>query len=120
TIQETARLNRQSDTDRDVTAALAEADTFLNEGWKQTDYPERWQATMVLAHSAVQRAEGLLVAGEPTEELNERVQAMRSAVDEAARDNRLRVELDRIRLEITAVKNDRYDSARGAALYAVA
>jgi serine/threonine protein kinase/Flp pilus assembly protein TadD len=118
--REAARLQRQADTKRDVTAALARADTFLQESWKQTDYPERWQVTLGLAESAVQSAEGLLAAGESTEELTEPVQAMRAAVDEAARDSRLRGEIDRIRLEMTLRGGKSYDFAKGAKQYGAA
>jgi tetratricopeptide (TPR) repeat protein len=113
--RETARLVRQADTVRDVSAALARVDNFLQQGWKQTDYPERWQVTVGLAESAIETAEGLLAAGEPTEELTEQVRAMRAAVDEASRDRKLRAELDRIRLDLAETKNvgfGGYDSAR--------
>jgi serine/threonine protein kinase/tetratricopeptide (TPR) repeat protein len=120
TAREAARLQRQAETQRDVTAALARADTFLQEGWKQTDYAERWKATVGLAESAVQNAEGLLAAGEPTQELSDRVRITRTAVDESARDNRLRTELDRIRFDMAREKAGRYHTAPGAAGYAAA
>jgi serine/threonine-protein kinase len=116
-VRDATRLAKQADTERDVTAALIRVETFLQEGWKQTDFPERWRVTVGLAQTAMQSAEGLLVAGEPTAELRERVQTMRAAVDAVERDSILRAELDRIRLEMAAVKGGTFDFARGVEEY---
>jgi tetratricopeptide (TPR) repeat protein/tRNA A-37 threonylcarbamoyl transferase component Bud32 len=99
-----ARAVRQRETERGVTAALAKAEAFLAEGDRQLDYPARWQATLVLAESAIQRAEGLTASGEPTEELALQVRQVRKAVDAALRDCRVLAELDRIHLEKYALK----------------
>jgi serine/threonine protein kinase/tetratricopeptide (TPR) repeat protein len=93
------RAFRQAETQRGVTAALAQAETFLQEGEKQMDYPERWQATARLAQSALEKAEELLAAGAGTEELADQVEQVRLVVNAAVRDSRLLVELERIRLE---------------------
>jgi len=111
---------RQGETDRAVTAALAQAETLLAEGDKQTDHPERWQATARLALAALEKAEDLLATGPASEELFGRVRQVRAAVDAAANESCLLVELDRIRLEQAAVKEERFDRARAVPLYAKA
>jgi tetratricopeptide (TPR) repeat protein len=112
---------RLAETDRGVTAALAQAETYLSEGDRQTDHPKDWQATTRLALAAVQNAEGLLAAGAATAALARRVEQVRAAVDAAVADSGLRVELDRIHLEQAAtVKDDRFDQARAAPMYAKA
>jgi tetratricopeptide (TPR) repeat protein len=108
-------------TDRGVTAALAQARTLLTQGDKQTDHPKDWQATTRLALAALEKAEELLAAGAATQELACQVKQVRAAVEAAVADSGLRVELDRIRLEgAAAVKDDRFDAARAAPLYAKA
>jgi tetratricopeptide (TPR) repeat protein len=103
------RAGRQAETERGVTAALAEAADYLAEGDKQIDDPRRWQATIRLAQSAVERAEKLLAAGEATAELTARVQQLREEVEAAATDCRLRAELDALRVEgeVLAGREDR-------------
>jgi serine/threonine protein kinase/Tfp pilus assembly protein PilF len=114
------RAMRQSQTEREVALALTEAETLNAQGWKQMDDPDRWQTTVVLAKSAVQRAEGLLATGMATEEQVDRVRNVRVAIEAAGRDSRLRAELDRIRLETAVVKGLHFDSEKGALLYAAA
>jgi serine/threonine protein kinase/Flp pilus assembly protein TadD len=110
---------RLADTERGVTAALAEADTLVTEGDKQTEYPERWQATARLALAAQKKAEELLANGVATEELAARVRQRRAAVDAAVTDSQLLVELERVRLEVTLLKsNGDFDFARAAPRYA--
>jgi serine/threonine protein kinase/tetratricopeptide (TPR) repeat protein len=110
---------RQAETERAVTAALAQADTLVTEGDKQIEQPERWQATARLAESALERAEQLLAAGVATEALAARVRQVRATVEAAVTDSRLLVELERIRLEqAAAVKDGRFDRQRAAPLYA--
>jgi tetratricopeptide (TPR) repeat protein/serine/threonine protein kinase len=110
---------RQAETERGVTAALAQAATLMAEGDKQIDHPERWQATARLAQSALEKAQELLAAGAGTDELAARVRQLREGVDAAVADSRLLVELDRIRLEQgeVNVKESRFDLARAAPLY---
>jgi hypothetical protein len=107
---------RQAQTERAVMAALGQAQTLLDEGDKQTDYPERWQTTARLAQTTLEKAEELLAAGTGTRELAGRVQQVRAAVDAAVTDSRLLVRLDHIRLEQASVKirADNYDKARAA------
>jgi tetratricopeptide (TPR) repeat protein len=109
---------RRAETERAVTAALAQARTLLAEGDKQSGHPERWQATVRLAQSAVQQAAELLPTGGATGELAEEVDRVRSAVAAAVADSGVRVELDRIRLEQAAVKEGRFDLARANPRYA--
>jgi serine/threonine-protein kinase len=109
---------RQAETEWRVTAALAQAETLLDEADKETDHPQRWQATARLAQSALQKAEELLAAGSGTEELAGRVEQVRAAVEAAVDDSRLLVELNRIRLEQATVKDGHFDNAAAVPLYA--
>jgi tetratricopeptide (TPR) repeat protein len=113
---------RLAETDRGVTAALTQAETLLEEADKQTDHPERWLATARLALAAQEKAEELLASGVAREHLAARVQQVRMAVDVAVADSELQVELDRIWLEqaATNVKENYFDEARAAPLYAKA
>jgi serine/threonine protein kinase/Flp pilus assembly protein TadD len=115
------RQGRRAETERGVTAALAQAEVLLDEAGRQTEHPERWQATARLAQGAVEKAEGLLAAGGGRQELAERVQRVRAAAAVAVADSRLLVELDRLRLELAAVvnlKENFFDEAAAAPLYA--
>jgi serine/threonine protein kinase len=109
---------RLADTERGVTAALSQARTLVDEGDKQIDHAERWQATALRALAAQEMAEKLLAAGVTTEALAARVRQVRATVDAAVTDSRLLVELDRIRLEQAAVnvKENHFDQARAAPL----
>jgi tetratricopeptide (TPR) repeat protein/serine/threonine protein kinase len=93
------RAAKQRDTEQGATAALAQAEVFLSEGDKEIDNPARWQATVRLADSAVQRAEELLALGRATADLTERVRRVREAVSAAQTDSGLAAELERIALE---------------------
>jgi tetratricopeptide (TPR) repeat protein len=112
------RATRQVETEGGVMAALAQAETFLSEGDKQIDQPERCQVTVRLAQEKLEKAEGLLAAGVATADLTARVRQVRAAVEAALTDSRLLVELDRIRLEQAAVKDGRFDDAGAAPRYA--
>jgi tetratricopeptide (TPR) repeat protein/serine/threonine protein kinase len=111
---------RQRETERAGSAALVQAETLLAEGDKQHSHPERWQATARLALAALEKAQELLATGAPTEELAGRVQLVRAAVAAAVTESRLLVELDRIRLKQAAVKDEKFDLAQAAPLYAKA
>jgi serine/threonine protein kinase/Flp pilus assembly protein TadD len=112
------RAARQAETERVVTAALAQAETLVSEGDKEIDHPERWQATARLAQAAVEKAEEVLAAGVATAALSAQVRQVRAAVDAAVTDSRLLVRLDRVRLEQAAVKDGEFDTAGAAPLYA--
>jgi serine/threonine protein kinase/Flp pilus assembly protein TadD len=109
---------RRAEMERAVKAALTQAETLLEEGDKQAEQPERWRATARLAQEAVERARGLLAAGEGTSELAAEVGRVQAAVATAAADSGLLVEVERIRLEQAAVKDNRFDLARVAPRYA--
>jgi tetratricopeptide (TPR) repeat protein len=109
---------RLAETEGGVMAALAEAKTLVDEGDKQIEHPERWQATALRALAAQEKAEQLLAVGVGTEALAAQVRQVRATVDATVTDSRLLVELDRIRLEQAAVKDGRFDNARTAPLYA--
>jgi serine/threonine protein kinase/Flp pilus assembly protein TadD len=110
---------RLAETDRGVTAALAQAETYLSEGDTQTDHPKQWQDTTRLALAALEKAEELLAAGAATQELLRRVEQVRAAVEAAVTDSCLLVQLERIRLEQSATgKEGGFDEARAGPLYA--
>src|SRR5207247_174117 len=79
-----------------------------------------WQATVRVARSAVDQAEGIFQAGAGTVELAQWVAESKAAVETAEADSQLRAELDRIRLEQAAVKEGTYDFAGAVAQYAQA
>lgn len=97
---------RRVETERAVTAALAQALTLLDEGDKQIEEPERWRATMQQAVLTLEKAEELLAAGEGTEELVGRVRQVRSAVDVNVKLSQLFVDLNQVRLEDAANSKD--------------
>jgi serine/threonine protein kinase/tetratricopeptide (TPR) repeat protein len=112
---------RRGETERTVMAALAQAETFNAEGWKQIDDPDAWRATVRLAQSAVDRAEGLVATGVATDELMLQVRMARAAIDATASANALHSELDRIRLEESAsYQRGFFRFANAAPLYAAA
>jgi tetratricopeptide (TPR) repeat protein len=113
------RAARQRETEREVTTALARADSLLAEGDKLTEDATRWGPTVQLAVSAVEHAEALAATGEGTEELVQRVRRAQAAVAAAETDSRLLTELERIRLEKAVFKLGQSGYARPAtALYA--
>jgi tetratricopeptide (TPR) repeat protein len=111
---------RLAETERGVTTALAQAEVFLQEGDRQTEHPERWQATARLARVALEKAEALQAAGPVTAALADRIQQTRGAVEAAVSESRLLAALERIGLEQAAwdLKKNHYDDARAAGLYA--
>jgi tetratricopeptide (TPR) repeat protein len=111
-------LARQRETDRGVTAALAQVETLLAEGDELIDNPVRWQATARLALAAAEKADELLATGAGTDDIAGRVRQARAAVEETLTDSRLLVELDRIRLDQAVVKGDGFDNSRAAPRYA--
>jgi serine/threonine-protein kinase len=111
------RSARQLATARDVAAALSETTSRLEEGWRLTDDPYRWQDSLRLARSAWDRAEGLLQSGEPTPELRERVQAVGAELEEADRAQNLATELEGIRLRLADTGDSRASLRKIAARY---
>ncbi len=83
-------------TERDVVAALNEAQLLREEGWKQADDPARWALTLTAARSALQRAVGLIGDWMPTDEVGRRLIATRDGLRQDDRDRTLITELDRI------------------------
>jgi tetratricopeptide (TPR) repeat protein len=118
---ERQKTARQTQTEQTVSAALAQAEAFLKETENQTDHPEHWQATALLARSAVEKAEDLLATGTGTEELADRVRQVRAAVDTSVAESQLLVELERIRLEQASIKIDGrgFNKAGAAPRYAL-
>lgn len=93
---EARRFARQVATERDVLAALNEAQVLREQGWKQADDPARWALTLTAAESAQKRAAGILAAGEPTDGLAIKVAAAEYELASDNRDRTLLAELDRI------------------------
>jgi serine/threonine protein kinase/Flp pilus assembly protein TadD len=117
-VVEDARAVRQAETERAVTAAVTAAWTLLDEGDRQAENPERWQATVGLAQLALERAKEVLATGEATEKLAEQVKQIQAAVAIASADSRVCAQLDRIRLEQAAfIKEGLYDLRRTVPRY---
>jgi eukaryotic-like serine/threonine-protein kinase len=112
--RENELLSRQLATERDVIAALNEAQVLREEGWKQADDTARWALTLTAARSSFKRAQSLLNSGDPTEELRARVSAIGTGLDQDERDRSLLAELDRIeeesdlRFMVPAILSGRY------------
>jgi hypothetical protein len=105
-LREAERANRENElrsrqlaTERDVIAALNEAQVLREEGWKQAEDPARWALTLSAARSSFKRAEALLGSGEPTDELRARVAAVGTGLAQDESDRALLAELDRINEE---------------------
>jgi serine/threonine-protein kinase len=112
------RASRQAKAEADASAALEEVRTWLDqEADQERRDPERWAATVSLADAAVKRAEAAVASAPVDDELQERVRGMRAEVDPKKRDSRLRVELDRLRLEKTTVKKGRFHSPAALGRY---
>jgi len=112
--QGAAVASRRASTERDVTAALREARVLHEEGLKQIDYPERWQATLKAAWSTWKHAEEALAHGEPIDSLREQVAQVRRVLEEDERDCQLLTDLDRLRLNSSLLKD--HDSSDQFAL----
>jgi tetratricopeptide (TPR) repeat protein len=109
---------RQAHAQTEATAGLEEALRLLRDNADQRDRdPERWDATVRLAAAAVARAEGSAATAEIDDSVARQVQEVRAKVEGERRDSGLRLELDRIGLAKTGVREGRYDEAAGAPLY---
>jgi tetratricopeptide (TPR) repeat protein len=111
---------RRGATERDVTAALAEARLVHEEGLKQAEDPGRWRLALKVERSALERAEGLLAAGEPTEELRQALADARTELDEAERDRQLLAACERLQAELTSREFNRLAWQAAASKYATA
>jgi tetratricopeptide (TPR) repeat protein len=109
---------RRTDTEREVTAALREASALNEEGWKEKDFPDRWQATVKLAAKAVEAAVRQLAIGVATEELQAQVKEVREAVEKARSASQLCGRLDRIRMNQAALSEGHFDMRAAVPLYA--
>jgi hypothetical protein len=87
---------RRGTTERDVTAALNEVAALRRQGEGQADDPDRWGLTLAAARSAQKRAEGLLAAGVPTDDLTRQVGESLAGLDRDERDQKLLAACDRI------------------------
>jgi tetratricopeptide (TPR) repeat protein len=96
---------------RDAAAAVDEAERLQKEGLGHSDDPQRWHLTLTAARSALKRAEH---SDDP------RVAAVQRAVEEAERDCRLLLDLDRIWLEKAEMKGAKFDFAAAVPKYAEA
>jgi serine/threonine protein kinase/Flp pilus assembly protein TadD len=97
---------RRAATERDVTGALGEVSLLRQEGLKQAGDPGRWQLTLKMARSAIQRAEDALRRGEPTESLVHKLESAQTALRQDERDCELFLVLERLRLEATGYSAD--------------
>jgi serine/threonine protein kinase/tetratricopeptide (TPR) repeat protein len=102
---------RQLTTERDVAAALNEAQLLREEGWKQADDPSRWALALSSARSALTRADVRLAEG-PSEELRTRVAAEPSGVAALQRWSAVTAELhDRVAAARAELDRDDRDRA---------
>ncbi len=90
---------RQLATERDVIAALNEAQVLRKAGWEQNDDTARWALTLGTARSSFKRAQVLLSSGDSTDELRARVSAMEADLAQDERDRELLAKLDKIEEE---------------------
>jgi serine/threonine protein kinase/Flp pilus assembly protein TadD len=111
---------RLMQTEQGMTAALVQAETLMEDEDRLIAHPERWQTTSRLAQAALEKAEELLAVGPATESLAKRVEVNRTAVEAALADSGLLIELNRIRLERSTIKDGRFHVTQPAALYAKA
>jgi serine/threonine-protein kinase len=106
------RSTRRARAAVEAEAALTEARTWLDqEADQERRDPERWAASVSLADGALQRAEAAVGSAVVDEGLRQQVLALREQVEPKIKDSRLRVELDRIRLEQTAFARGGFDRA---------
>ena len=116
------QTHRAAATERDVTAALAEATALGNQGATLKDDPAKWEVALSEGMSAVKRAEGVLHSGEGTEELRRRIGSVRAELESAEKDRRMIVRLEEAMLR-NAEPGDNgggFDNAGSAALFAAA
>jgi tetratricopeptide (TPR) repeat protein/serine/threonine protein kinase len=107
-LQLAEMATQRAERERGIAADLAEADSLVIQGDKQTDNPERWQALLRLAALAAEGAERLLEKGDVAEKLAARVPQVRAKVDAAKRDSQLRIALDSLRDEGGFLGNSEY------------
>jgi tetratricopeptide (TPR) repeat protein len=104
------RSTRRARAEAEAEAALTEARTWLDqEADQERRDPERWAATVSLADGALQRAEAAVGSAAVDEDLRQQVQALREQVGPKIKDSRLRIELDKIRLAKTDLKEGHFD-----------
>jgi serine/threonine-protein kinase len=111
---------RRVDTERDVTAAVREADTLMAQASRLADDPVRWEGAVAAAGDAVRRAEGVLAAGVATDELRDETAGARRRVERADRDRRLIARLDDIAFRFLEKENLGRPRADYASAYAAA
>ncbi len=116
------QTRRAAATERDVTAALAEAAALGNQGATLKDDPAKWEVALTEGMSAVKRAEGVLNSGEGTDELRRRVASARADLESAEKDRRMIVRLEEARLRIADpdANASGFDIAGSAVLFAAA
>ena len=111
---------RAAETERDVTAALEEAESKSREAAGLHNDPVRWEAALTEAMSAVKRAEGVLNGGvDDTGRLKDRTASLRGGLEAAEKDRRMIARLEEARFRAAGGKENGFDKA-GAALYAEA
>jgi tetratricopeptide (TPR) repeat protein len=102
----------------EVRSALREADSHLAASRDLRDRdPERWDAAVRLAAAAMDRAQVAAGSAEVDRELRDRVAQKRAEVEQEGRDSALRLELDQVRLEQTALKKGRFDHTAAVPRY---
>jgi tetratricopeptide (TPR) repeat protein len=109
--REAEQARKAAALERDVTAALRETQALGEQAGKLVECPDQGEALLKAALAALKRAEDLLARGEPTDELSERVEAVRADLAEVARGRRLVVTLEEIRLRQEGLRDDTQGTA---------
>ena len=94
--REAERRTRQIALERDVRAAIDEADIRLREGHEQTEDTLLWWLTLRNAEDALKRAEKILESGEPDSSLRQSIAARWDRWKREHRDRTLITEINRI------------------------
>jgi superkiller protein 3 len=103
------RTQRRMEVEREAEVALQEARARLAQQEElERRNPERWAEVLAIAEGALQRAEAAVVSVAVNGEVVERVRQLRDELAPKVRDSRLRLELDRIRLERAPQKQGPY------------
>jgi tetratricopeptide (TPR) repeat protein len=122
--QRVGRLAEQArvaaETQRDVQAAVQEAEAHAAQARSSHDDPPRWQAALAAALSAAKRAEGVLNAGVATDELRAQVDALQARLAQQERDRQLAAELEQIRLFKGETRDGAFDFYAALPRYAAA
>jgi serine/threonine-protein kinase len=104
-------------TERDVRAALQEAESLGEQARGLADAPERWQAALAAALSAARRAQALLDSGLPTDELRDRVREVVAVLERDECDRLLLEQAEEARLRTADWRGGTFNYSESASRY---